>query len=227
MRTNPAASVGSENGPPESGEDRGQDVGQQSETMERRYETQQHILAAGLQDRQGPHVRKQIAVRERHGLGRALGTRGEQDDRRGVERPAEAVHVATGLAERRWTTMSAPLPACGSPRTSSGIGIRFLRSGCRAGRSAPSRRSHSGCPAIYRMGHICGAGRPVQQYGQFAGQVQAEETTVGRYRAGKQHAEWLDCHRVPREVARVGHVAGLLRMRCTITRTLPRERSTL
>ena len=32
------------------GEHRGQDVGQQPETMERRQEAQQHVAAAGLQD---------------------------------------------------------------------------------------------------------------------------------------------------------------------------------
>ena len=39
------------------------------------------------------------------------------------------------------------------------------------------------------MGQVGGAGRPVQQHGQFAGQVQAEENHVGRHRAGKQHAD--------------------------------------
>ena len=40
-----------------------------------------------------------------------------------------------------------------------------------------------------RVGQVGGAGRPVQQHGQFAGQMQAEENHVGRHRAGKQHAD--------------------------------------
>ena len=79
-------------------EHRGQDVGQQPETMERRKEAQQDVAARSLQARQrSPQVRKQVAVRERHRLGCALGTRGKENYCRGIDlRLRQAMHHSAG-----------------------------------------------------------------------------------------------------------------------------------
>ena len=129
-------------------------------------------------------------MRERHGLGRALGAGREEDHRRGVGvRPRQAVqqsagqHVGGQQRQRRFQLADAgadifqeqvlgPFDLDAQPVD------QFLRSDD----VADAQR-------LDGVGQVGGAGRPVQQHRQLAGQVQAEENHVGRHRAGEQHAD--------------------------------------